>query len=93
MMGKQKAAVLPDPVCAHAIRSRPATPMGMEYRWTGVGLVYLHRATLAMRAGPEVKKERGGVGFFYLFSRARFLSLSLSPSLPLSLSSHLGRCP
>lgn len=30
MMGKQKAAVLPEPVCAHAIMSRPARPMGME---------------------------------------------------------------
>ncbi len=30
MMGKQNAAVLPEPVCAHAIMSRPASPMGME---------------------------------------------------------------
>jgi hypothetical protein len=29
-IGKQNAAVLPDPVCAHAIRSRPARPMGIE---------------------------------------------------------------
>ena len=30
MMGKQKAAVLPEPVWAQAIMSRPASPMGME---------------------------------------------------------------
>ena len=30
MMGKQKAAVLPEPVCAQAIMSRPAKPMGIE---------------------------------------------------------------
>lgn len=39
MMGKQNAAVLPDPVWAHAIRSLLASPMGIEYFWTGVGFV------------------------------------------------------
>lgn len=29
MIGKQNAAVFPDPVCAHAMRSRPAVAMGM----------------------------------------------------------------
>ena len=53
MMGKQKAAVLPDPVWAQAIRSRPARPMGMLYRCTGVGLTYLQRFTLAASAGPR----------------------------------------
>lgn len=53
MIGKQNAAVFPEPVCAHAIRSRPARPIGIEYLCTGVGFVYLHLATLAMRAGPR----------------------------------------
>ena len=39
MMGKQNAAVLPDPVCAHAMRSLLARPMGIEYFCTGVGFV------------------------------------------------------
>jgi hypothetical protein len=30
--------VLPDPVCAHAIKSRPDITIGMEYFCTGVGL-------------------------------------------------------
>lgn len=53
MMGKQKAAVFPDPVWAQAMRSRPCRQMGMEYRCTGVGLVYLHRFTLPPRLGPK----------------------------------------
>ena len=39
MMGKQKAAVFPDPVCAQAIRSRRARPMGIAYFCTGVGFL------------------------------------------------------
>lgn len=38
-MGKMKAAVLPEPVCAHAIRSRLASAMGMAYFCTGVGFL------------------------------------------------------
>ena len=59
MMGKQKAAVLPEPVCAQAMRSRPAMPMGMEYRCTGVGFVYLHRCTLAISAWPRSTSAGG----------------------------------
>ena len=43
MMGKQNAAVFPDPVCAHAMRSFPAREMGMAYFCTGVGFLNLHR--------------------------------------------------
>lgn len=53
MMGKQKAAVLPEPVWAHAMRSRPCRQMGMEYFWTGVGLSYLQRLILAFSPGPR----------------------------------------
>ena len=41
MMGKRKAAVLPEPVWAQAIKSRDAITMGMAFFWTGVGLSYL----------------------------------------------------
>lgn len=39
MMEKQNAAVFPDPVCAQAIRSRRARPMGIAYFCTGVGFL------------------------------------------------------
>mmetsp|Transcript_21307 Transcript_21307/g.52913 ORF Transcript_21307/g.52913 Transcript_21307/m.52913 type:complete len:222 (-) Transcript_21307:84-749(-) len=53
MMGKQNAAVLPEPVCAHAIRSRHASEMGMAYFCTGVGFLNLHRLMLAFTASPK----------------------------------------
>uniref|UniRef100_A0A0A9DNM5 Uncharacterized protein n=1 Tax=Arundo donax TaxID=35708 RepID=A0A0A9DNM5_ARUDO len=63
MMGKQKAAVFPDPVCAHAMRSRPASEIGMACRCTGVGRTYLHRRMLSLSASPRsisAKVETGG---------------------------------
>lgn len=36
-MGRAKAAVLPEPVSASAIRSRPARARGMDSTWMGVG--------------------------------------------------------
>ena len=39
-MGNRKAAVLPEPVWAHAMRSRPSIMMGRAYFCTGVGLEY-----------------------------------------------------
>lgn len=39
-IGKRKAAVFPDPVCAQAIRSLPAITIGTAYFCTGVGLLY-----------------------------------------------------
>ena len=53
MMGKQNAAVLPEPVCAHAIRSRPASEMGMAYFWTGVGFLNLHLSMFLFTAEPK----------------------------------------
>ena len=52
MMGKEKAAVLPDPVWAQAMRSRPASAIGMACFCTGVGFVYLQRAMLLSSSGP-----------------------------------------
>ena len=40
-MGRRKAAVFPEPVWAHAIKSLLAIMMGRAYFWTGVGLWYL----------------------------------------------------
>uniref|UniRef100_A0A182V0B4 Uncharacterized protein n=1 Tax=Anopheles merus TaxID=30066 RepID=A0A182V0B4_ANOME len=37
-IGTRKAAVLPEPVCAHAIRSRPDRMIGIAYFCTGVGI-------------------------------------------------------
>ena len=40
MMGNKKAAVFPEPVCAHAIRSLCAIMIGTAYFCTGVGFMY-----------------------------------------------------
>ena len=40
IIGSRKDAVLPLPVCAHAIRSRPAIEIGTVYFWIGVGFAY-----------------------------------------------------
>ena len=37
-MGSAKAAVLPVPVCAPAIRSQPSSTIGMACAWMGVGV-------------------------------------------------------
>jgi hypothetical protein len=63
MMGKQKAAVFPDPVWAHAMRSLPAREMGMAWRCTGVGRTYLQRRMLSLSPAPRsisAKVETGG---------------------------------
>ena len=40
MTGSMKAAVLPEPVCAQAARSRPFRAMGIAYLCTGVGFLH-----------------------------------------------------
>ena len=50
-MGKRKPPVFPEPVWAHAIRSRPPATMGMEYFWTGVGVAYLAYPMFSRRTG------------------------------------------
>ena len=39
MIGSEKPAVLPVPVCAAPMTSRPAVTTGMAATWMGVGLV------------------------------------------------------
>src|SRR5690625_5457123 len=39
-IGRTKAAVLPVPVCAHPMTSRPVVATGMACAWIGVGEVY-----------------------------------------------------
>ena len=39
MTGSMKAAVLPEPVWAHAMMSRPFSAIGMAYLCTGVGFL------------------------------------------------------
>ncbi len=41
MTGSMKAAVLPEPVWAHAIMSRPFSAIGMAYLCTGVGFLQI----------------------------------------------------
>ena len=62
MTGNRKPPVLPDPVCAHAIRSRPAYPMGMEYFCTGVGRVNLDSAMLAIMRSPRISELNSSRG-------------------------------
>merc|ERR1719234_2576522 len=51
MMGKRKAAVLPEPVWAHAIMSLEAKTIGMPFFWIGVGLLEPDLVTFSTRIG------------------------------------------
>ena len=62
MIGKQKAAVLPEPVCAHAIRSRRLSEMGIAYFCTGVGFLNLHRWMLRLMAAPKSMSAKSLMG-------------------------------
>ena len=59
--GSRKAAVLPVPVCAHAMTSRPSSTMSNTARWTGVGWTNPRSARpLRMpRASPSSSKVVG----------------------------------
>ena len=46
MIGMPKAAVLPLPVCAWPMTSRPAIAKGSEPAWMGVAIVYPSSATV-----------------------------------------------
>lgn len=52
-VGRRNAAVFPDPVWAQAIKSRPASEIGMACFCTGVGLSYFARRTLFIREGAK----------------------------------------
>ena len=81
-VGNKKPAVFPDPVCAHAIRSRLEIPMGMEYFCTGVGLVYPHRLVVRIRSSPSMSTSKLSMG-----------SGTFSPDVSTGMSSYwtLGR--
>jgi hypothetical protein len=74
-MGRANAAVLPDPVSARPMMSRPARASGMAAAWMGVGCVYLsfshawhssgiipRDANVAGAAAPEVSASIVRVG-------------------------------
>ena len=61
-MGKQNAAVFPDPVCAHAMRSRRAKEIGIAYFCTGVGFLNLHRAMFLFTAAPKSTSWNDAMG-------------------------------
>lgn len=54
----RNAAVLPDPVCAHAIKSFLDNATGMPYRCTGVGFLYPQRSILAASAAYTLSYEK-----------------------------------
>lgn len=58
MHGTMKAQVFPLPVCAHAMRSRPDTTMGIEFFCTGVALFNGTEKTEGMpKAGVHAQQE------------------------------------
>ena len=61
MTGSMKAAVLPDPVCAQAARSRPASAMGIAYLCTGVG--FLHAQSVVGLAANTAQAHVGSQRF------------------------------
>uniref|UniRef100_A0A182MEF7 Uncharacterized protein n=1 Tax=Anopheles culicifacies TaxID=139723 RepID=A0A182MEF7_9DIPT len=97
-MGSMKAAVLPDPVCAQAIRSRPFMMMGMAYRWMGVGFVYFDLRTFVITSSrsPDFSKLSTGDGGFSPDTRTSMSSNfskfmpELMPDPKISASSSVG---
>ena len=82
--GIPKLAVLPDPVCAHASRSRPASATGTAAAWMGVGAVKSRSAMACCRARSRFMSANDSMG-----GMAKAL-----PALPLLLSTTviLSRC-
>lgn len=63
-MGSVNAAVLPLPVCASPMTSRPDRASGSASAWMGVGLVKLSRVHASTSSGhtPASAKVAGGGG-------------------------------
>ena len=61
--GRRNAAVFPDPVWAHAMRSLFPIMMGRAYFCTGVGLVYF-----AICGGKRYERERERKGLNLVYS-------------------------
>ena len=64
--GNKKAAVFPEPVWAHPIRSRPLMIHGMAVFWIGVGFLYPDFSILSTRIclNPILSNEETGAGAF-----------------------------
>src|SRR5690606_37380772 len=60
-MGSVKAAVLPVPVWAAPMTSRPSMTTGMAWLWIGVGMVYPVAAIACKMLGCRPKSENVGV--------------------------------
>lgn len=65
-IGRRKAAVLPDPVWAQAIKSRPLIITGIVCFWTGVGVVYLAFAMLSNSSFRKLASENDSI-FLWIF--------------------------
>lgn len=66
-MGRAKAAVFPEPVWAMPRTSSPARILGMQWSWTGVGLVMPRAAQVEIvhSGRPRAEKEAElGLGSF-----------------------------
>ena len=61
MIGRQNAAVLPVPVCAMPITSRPVRQTGIAAAWIGVGRSYFRTARSARISGPNPSSSKRGV--------------------------------
>ena len=64
MMGKRKANVLPDPVGAHAIRSRWSSISGMACIWIGVGCLKLLLFKFSFKYGSIWSCSKDTIGQF-----------------------------
>lgn len=60
--GNKNPPVFPLPVCAHAIKSLLANPIGMENFWTGVGLLKCDRVTLSIKDLGIVSGKNSKIG-------------------------------
>ena len=69
-IGSAKAAVLPVPVCAMPMTSRPCSTSGMVWAWIGVGVTYFSSAR-ARRIGSARPKSLNEVkeSLFYMAKR------------------------
>mmetsp|Transcript_10503 Transcript_10503/g.44686 ORF Transcript_10503/g.44686 Transcript_10503/m.44686 type:complete len:252 (+) Transcript_10503:1011-1766(+) len=92
MMGKQNAAVFPDPVCAHAIRSLRAMEMGIAYFCTGVGFLNLHRSMFLFTAAPKSMSWNVLMDSSHGGEHSTGMSSYISKSIPV-LSPYTGASP
>mmetsp|Transcript_104916 Transcript_104916/g.321412 ORF Transcript_104916/g.321412 Transcript_104916/m.321412 type:complete len:348 (-) Transcript_104916:257-1300(-) len=65
-MGIKYATVLPLPVSAMPITSRPSSPAGMDWHWIGVGFTYpcFRMPCMSSCGNPRCAKDTAGLGQF-----------------------------